>query len=174
MLTSGIGLQPVPLVTGCDRPHACGMRLDQSYREPVTGSLPAVWPPMLLAGSAALIGWFSPWLWLSFLAVVGVLVMLLDTLARHRQYAHMRLALRQAGGLTGHALARFRKARTAWCTRRAVMAAACIEGFERESRQLVRDWGYRPWHVFPDGAFSQRSPFIRLGFWKSVLGLSRS
>jgi hypothetical protein len=150
------------------------MLIEPSSRKSMTGSLPAIWPPLLLAGSAALIGWLSPWIWLSALAAIGVMLMLIDSLARRRQYARMRIALRQAGGLTGPALARFRKARTAWCTRRAVLAAAYIEGFGRESRALIRDWGYRPWHVFPDGAFTARTPFIRLGFWKSVLGLSRS
>lgn len=137
-------------------------------------SLSAIWPPLLLAVLAGLIGLLSPFVGLKIAAMIGVFLLITDIIARHRQFEELRRALRRAGGLTGHALARFRKARTAWCSRRAALAASFAEGFGRESRELVHSWGYRPWHIFPDGAFSARSPFLRVEFWKSVLGLSRS
>jgi hypothetical protein len=136
-------------------------------------SLSAVWPPLALALLAGVIGLVLPFIWLKIAAVIGVFLLIADTIARHRQFEELRISLRRTGGLTGQALARFRKARTAWCSRRAALAASFAEGFGRESRELVHSWGYRPWHVFPDGAFSARSPFLRLEFWKSVLGLSR-
>lgn len=150
------------------------MKLTPSFAFHPLQSLGAVWPPLVLAVLAGAIGVLAPFIWLKIVAVIGVFLLITDTIARHRQFEELRRALRRAGGLTGHALARFRKARTAWCSRRAALAASFAEGFGRESRELVHSWGYRPWHVFPDGAFSMRSPFLRLGFWKSVLGLSRS
>jgi len=136
-------------------------------------SFRATWPPIALAGIASIIGMVSPYTWLSVLSFIGVMLLLMDTLARQKQFIELRMALRRSGGLSGHALARFRKARSAWCSRRAAMAASSAEGFGLESRSLIREWGYKPWHILPDGAFTARSPFIRLGFWKSVLGLSR-
>jgi hypothetical protein len=134
-------------------------------------SLRATWPPLLLAIAAALVGLIVPIWWLSILSVIAVVILLFDCVARDRQFRELRLSLRRAGGLTGQALARFRKARNAWCSRRAALAAAAAEGVGREARNLVDDWGYKPWHVFPDGAFTARSPFLRRDFWASVLGL---
>lgn len=128
---------------------------------------------MLLALGALLVAATSPWIWLSVLGFAGAGLLLLDTWARQRQFLAQRLSLRRSGGLSGEALARFRKARTAWCSRRAAMAAAHAEGFGIESRRMVRSWGYRPWHVFPDRAFTSSSPFLRASFWKSVLGMGR-
>ena len=136
-------------------------------------SFRATWPPLLLLVLALGLAWLSPFLWLDILCFLSVALLTFDTFARQKQFETLRLALRRAGGLTGHALARFRKARTSWCTRRAALAATLAEGFGAESRNLVREWGYKPWHVFPDEAFTARSPFFRLGFWKSVLGFSR-
>ncbi len=51
------------------------------------------------------------------------------------------------------------------------LAAAQAEGLGREARNLVAKWGYKPWHVFPDKAFTRHSPFLKPRFWRSVLGL---
>jgi hypothetical protein len=134
-------------------------------------SLRATWPPLLLAVGAGVVGLIVPIWWLSVLSALAVIVLLFDCLARDRQFRELRLALRRAGGLSGQALARFRKARNAWCSRRAALAAATAEGLGLEARNLVDEWGYKPWHVFPDGAFTARSPFLRRDFWFSVLGL---
>ena len=145
-------------------------RLSQSVRN---WSLKATWPPLLLATGALVIAALSSWVWLSIMGILGAGLLLVDMIARQRQFLAQRLSLRRAGGLSGEALARFRKARTAWCSRRAAMAAAHAEGFGEDSRRMVRSWGYKPWHVFPDRAFTASSPFLRLSFWRSVLGLSR-
>lgn len=136
-------------------------------------SLRATWPPVLLFVLAVLVAFSVPVPWLSGLVLVGACVLIFDSLARHRQFAALRLVVRRAGGLSGEALAQFRQARRSWCSRTAAMAAADAEGHGRQARHLVREWGYRPWHVFPDGAFRRRSTFLRLDFWKSVLGISR-
>jgi hypothetical protein len=164
----------VPLFVGSPVCDPSRMKFTSTFAFRPLLSLSAIWPPLLLAVLAGVIGLFSPFIGLKIAAVIGVFLLITDTIARHRQFEELRLALRRTGGLTGHALARFRKARTAWCSRRAALAATVAEGFGRESRELVHSWGYRPWHIFPDGAFSTRSPFLRLEFWKSVLGLSRS
>ena len=71
------------------------------------------------------------------LAILGCGVLVLDTAARYRQYRVLRMALRQANGVTGQARRLFRRARSTWCTRRAALAAAHAEGFGREARALV-------------------------------------
>jgi hypothetical protein len=131
-----------------------------------------VWPPLLLAAGCLVLalGAFSP-LWLDVLALLGCVVLCLDTAARYRQYRMLRTALRRANGVSGRAKVLFRRARTTWCTRRAALAAAHAEGYGREARALVGRWGYRPWHVFPDGTFTRQSPFLKPAFWLSVVGL---
>ncbi|WP_300542344.1 hypothetical protein [Maricaulis sp.] len=133
--------------------------------------LRATWPPLLLAGGCLAVLAVSPPVWIAALACAGLALLTCDALARHRQYRDLRLVVRAAQGLSGGALIEFRRARTSWCTRRAALAAAGAEGFGRDARRLVEKWGYRPWHVFPDRAFTRHSPFLRRGFWRSVVGL---
>jgi len=133
----------------------------------------ATWPPLLLAVCCmALVRLHAP-LWWGGLCVIGAVLLCLDSLARHREFRALRHSVRLARGLSGEALARFRAARSTWCSRRAAIAAAQAEGFGADARSLVSGWGYKPWHVFPDRAFSLRSPFFRSSFWLSVLGLGR-
>lgn len=135
-------------------------------------SFRATWPPLLLAGLAILTSLILSNAWIHAMAAAGVLVLFFDSAARLRQFERVRHLIRRTGGLEGRALREFREARSSWCSRRAAMAAAAAEGFAVEARELVAKWGYRPWHIFPDRAFSRRSPFLRLAFWKSVLGIS--
>ena len=135
-------------------------------------SLSATWPPLILALGCVLILALSPPLWLAIGAAGGLLVLCLDALARHRQYRDLRRVFRAARGLTGQGLVEFRRARSSWCTRRAALAAAHAEGLGRDARDLIARWGYKPWHIFPDHAFTRRSPFLKWRFWRSVLGLS--
>ncbi|WP_323761342.1 hypothetical protein [Maricaulis sp.] len=133
----------------------------------------ATWPPLLLAvGCLALSRVYEP-IWWAGLCVAATILLCLDSAARHREFRRLRHSVRKARGLSGEALARFRAARTTWCSRRAAIAAAHAEGFEDDARALVSGWGYKPWHVFPDRAFSFNSPFLRASFWQSVLGWRR-
>ncbi|MAK64189.1 MAG: hypothetical protein CMF75_05505 [Maricaulis sp.] len=134
-------------------------------------SLRAIWPPLLLALACLAILALSPPLWIGLAALAGFSILVLDATARLRQYRDLRAGLRAARGLTGRALVEFRRARTSWCTRSAALAAAQAEGWGKEARALVSRWGYKPWHVFPDKAFTRHSPFLKPRFWRSVLGL---
>lgn len=131
-----------------------------------------VWPPLVLALLCMMLalGVFVP-LWLDVLALTGCAILCLDTAARYRQYRVLRRALRRANGVSGRARVLFRRARSTWCTRRAALAAARAEGFGQEARALIGRWGYRPWHVFPDGTFTRHSPFLKPAFWRSVVGM---
>jgi hypothetical protein len=135
--------------------------------------LRATWPPLCLAVVCLTLSRLQMPVWWGVLCVIGALLLCTDSLARHREFRALRHSVRLARGLSGEALARFRAARTTWCSRRAAIAAAYAEGFGTDARALVDDWGYKPWHVFPDRAFSLRSPFLRLSFWQSVLGIRR-
>lgn len=149
----------------------CQMNVSSPLSMRLGAAISSVWPPVFLAVCCLALAAFSPFLWLSLLALAAFGLLCLDTMARYRDYLTLRRAMRQARGLTGPARALFRRARSSWCTRRAALAAAYSEGFGAEARALVGKWGYKPWHVFPDGAFSRRSPFLRFAFWRSVLGL---
>ena len=134
-------------------------------------SLRAIWPPLFLALVCLAVLVLSPPLWLGLTALGGFSILCLDAAARLRQYKDLRRVLQAAKGLTGRGLVEFRRARASWCTRSAALAAAQAEGLGREARNLVAKWGYRPWHVFPDKAFTRHSPFLKPRFWRSVLGL---
>jgi len=138
-----------------------------------TWFLRATWPPLLLAAECIVISRFHDAWWWWFVCLLGAVLLCFDSLARHREFLSLRHSVRLARGLSGEALARFRAARSTWCSRRAAIAAAHAEGFGADARALVNDWGYKPWHVFPDRAFSLRSPFLRSSFWLSVLGVRR-
>ncbi|MBO6846610.1 MAG: hypothetical protein JJ884_03735 [Maricaulis sp.] len=135
-------------------------------------SLRATWPPLVLLFGALLVALVSPFAWLSVLAGLGVLVLALDSFARLREFVRLRGVFQRIGAIEGRALAEFRRSRTSWCSRRAAIAAAYAAGLGLQARQMVRGWGYRPWHILPDRAFSLRSPFLRVNFWKSVLGIT--
>jgi len=135
--------------------------------------LRSTWPPLVLALVCLLASLLHTSLWWGVACGVGALLLIADSLARHREFRALRHSVRAACGLTGEALARFRAARSTWCSRRAAIAAAQAEGFGLDARALVVGWGYKPWHVFPDRAFTINSPFLRLAFWQSVLGLRR-
>ncbi|WP_300552030.1 hypothetical protein [Maricaulis sp.] len=136
-------------------------------------ALCATWPPLLLCLLALGLAWLgaSALPAGSVLLATGAAILVFDAAARLRQAEMIRAEILCIGGLQGSALKVFRQARASWCSRRAALAAASAAGQGRTARELVEKWGYRPWHVFPDHAFSARSPFLRAGFWKSVLGL---
>lgn len=133
----------------------------------------ATWPPLMLAAICAVLALAHGSAWWIGLWLLGTLTLVLDSRARYGEFRELRHSVRVATGLSGEALARFRAARSTWCSRRAALAAAQAEGFGVEARALVASWGYKPWNVFPDRAFSSQSPFLRVGFWRSVLGLRR-
>ncbi|WP_291844202.1 hypothetical protein [Maricaulis sp.] len=135
--------------------------------------LRATWPPLLLAVGCLSLSSLNAHLWWGLLCLAGAGLLCFDSLARHREFRVLRHSVRIAEGLTGEALARFRAARTTWCSRRAAIAAAHAEGFGADARALVEGWGYKPWHVFPDRAFTRSSPFFKPAFWLSVLGVRR-
>lgn len=137
--------------------------------------LTPVWPPLLLAlACLAPVVLLPAPLWFDVPALGACAILCLDIAARYRQYRVLRAALQRARGVNGPARTLFRRARSTWCTRRAALAAAQAEGFGPEARALVAQWGYRPWHVFPDGSFSRRSPFLKTAFWRAVVGLPAS
>ena len=128
---------------------------------------------MLLAAACLLLSLAHAQSWWGLLCLTGAGLLCFDSPARHREFRVLRHSVRIAEGLTGEALARFRAARTTWCSRRAAIAAAHAEGFGADARALVTSWGYKPWHVFPDRAFTRASPFLKPSFWLSVLGARR-
>ena len=135
-----------------------------------TRGLRATWPPLVLLVMALSVAVFVPVWPLRLLAALGVFVLSFDVRARFMDYRRIRVRIARSGALIGAARTQLRSSSTSWCTRRAAIAAAYAEGLGHEAHALVKQWGYRPWHVFPDGAFTTHSPFLRISFWKSVLG----
>ena len=147
------------------------MSTRQVFFDPQLWSLRATWPPLLLLSGALLVALVSPFAWVSVLGGLGVLLLCLDSVARLREFVRLRTVFVHVGAIEGRALAEFRRSRTSWCSRRAAIAAAHAAGVGDQARQMIREWGYRPWHIFPDRAFTPNSPFLRVNFWKSVLGI---
>lgn len=132
----------------------------------------ATWPPLILTLIAAVTVWLSPWLWLTVLGIFAVILALLDAKARYREFRTLRGYF--LDGNMVHSSHMVRRMRPSFCGRVAAAAAAASvrATFARSTRDFYFDQGYRPWHVFPDNAFTMKSPFLRPSFWARVVGLN--
>ena len=61
-----------------------------------------------------------------------------------------------------------RMARYSRCQRNA-MVAACSD--QAKAERYYAEAGYRFWHILPDKTFSRKSPFIKMAFYRSLLGV---
>ena len=131
----------------------------------------ATWPPLLLLAAAVAVSILSYMAGLWFLAIpamMGVFILVLDTLGRIRDFRHAALHLGR-----GRNPARVASTyKFSWCGRKACEAAA--RSVSREVGDAVasyyRNCGYRWFHIFPDNTFTRNSPFLTLRFWQITLG----
>ncbi len=91
--------------------------------------------------------------------LIGCGVMAFDALARQREYIRLsRYTLEQAYGY-----GIVKKMRYSWCSRGVAEAL-----WPRATLIYRHAYGYRWWHIFPDGA---PLVFFSLKFWKGVFGI---
>lgn len=90
---------------------------------------------------------------------LGAFILSLDTVARYRDFCRLRMA-RPRDFLDVKLYAAYR--RHSWCSR------GICEAVFPESKYVFREWGYRSYHVLPDGF---PFVFLKLRFWKSVIGV---
>ena len=92
--------------------------------------------------------------------IVGVIVMLFDTLARYKEYTFM-CKITDEEKLTS--MARYMK--SSWCTRTVAKAAY------PPSREMYKNLGYKFYHILPD-KFHKR--VITKKFWLSLFGFTKA
>lgn len=56
--------------------------------------------------------------------------------------------------------------RRSFCSRQVMIAV-----LGPSTARYYKSMGYRWYHIFPDGTFSGRSPFLNLTFWRKLFGL---
>ncbi|RUT88031.1 MULTISPECIES: hypothetical protein [unclassified Mesorhizobium] len=143
----------------------------------------AVWPPLALASiSFGLAASTSPSLidmgiWDNIAAYGAGLVFMTDVGARYAEFRKARAKIAEfegspALGTVFYQLGTYHK--RSWCQRTALRWAA-TDVLGPRGGMIVTLWykalGYRWWHVLPDGTFSRQSPFLKAGFWSSVVGV---
>jgi hypothetical protein len=133
-------------------------------------SLLAIWPPMALFATSLTVAALPVPLFLRAAAIGGVIILMLDITARLRDFRQVvgRLALDPA--LLNRHIVRYKPS---WC-QRTVLYWAADEALGRESRAYVgrqfAEMGYRWYHFFPDRTFTRESPFLKLKFWRNLVG----
>jgi hypothetical protein len=96
---------PVPLSCLVGRARMASMnRLSAQLRRSLW-YLRATWPPLVLAATCLLASLLHASVWWGVACATGALVLVIDSLARHREFRALRHSVRAACGLTGEALA---------------------------------------------------------------------
>lgn len=144
----------------------------------VLHAVAGVWPPLLLASSglAITLSAYSPW-WLVAAGGAFTGAMMTDVGARHFEYRRARQTLAEHRyspklGSILYRLAAYHQA--SWCQRTALVWAA-QNALPPNGSFIVRTYykalGYKWWHLTPDGTFTRNSPFLKVAFWASFVGL---
>lgn len=92
---------------------------------------------------------------ISVIFLIICIILYVDVYARWKDYTRIRnkpFTIRQAY-----------KYRVSWCSRG---VATYVWG--RSARKYYRQLGYKPWHIFPDGA---PMCFFQIKFWKGMVGI---
>ena len=133
-------------------------------------SLLAIWPPMALFVTALSVASMPVPLVLRAAAVAGVLILVFDISARMRDYRRVVARLALDPSLLNRHVVRYKPS---WCQRTvlywAADAALGREGRDYVGRQFAA-MGYRWFHFFPDRTFTRDSPFLKVKFWRSLIG----
>jgi hypothetical protein len=139
-------------------------------KENMIASTLAVWPPMALFMTALSVASLPVPLLLRVAAVAGVLILVLDISARRRDYRQIVARLALDPSLLDRHIIRYKPS---WC-QRTVLYWAAEESLGRDSRLYVgRQFtlmGYRWFHIFPDRTFTRESPFLKIKFWRNLVG----
>jgi len=138
--------------------------------EPMFVSVLAVWPPLTLFAGALSVASMPVPLLLRMAAIGGMLILLFDISARLRDFRRVAANLEREPSLLPRHVPRYKRS---WC-QRTVLYWAAYRALGEEGGSYVRAqydrMGYRWFHFFPDKTFTRESPFLRLNFWRSLIG----
>lgn len=134
-------------------------------------SLFAVWPPVALHVSALALAGIPALPWpVRAAAIFGAAILILDVAARLRDFRKVARDLKRDPELLSPHVARYKRS---WC-QRTVIHWAAFAALGTAGSKLVRQqfetMGYRWFHIFPDRTFTRESPFLRINFWRSLIG----
>lgn len=137
----------------------------------------AVWPPLTLLLASCAVAATAP-LPLAILATAFGVLMVIDVNARLNDYDKaVKFLLRDSSRPIWHRIGVMAaQHRHTWCQREVAKAAAeTVVSNGAETVELCyASLGYRWYHVFPDGAFTAKSPFLSGKWWRGFFGLSAS
>lgn len=147
-------------------------------------SIFAVYPPLVLMALSLTVTLLLGGVIVGGLNALVMMILTLDAAARHREYGVLRSALQTyerrlrsrapAAGVGRRVMQLIGRMQYSWCSRQAAHAACCAEGYHALAWSQFRGWGYRPWHLFPKGTFTRQSPFLKLSFWRAVIGMQHA
>lgn len=110
------------------------------------------------------------WLPVRVLAGIGLVISLFDIAARIKDSRKVMETLAAAPSLLARHVSRYKRS---WC-QRAVLEWSAYGALGAEARRYVAgqfaSMGYRPYHIFPDRAFTRDSPFLKISFYRSLVG----
>lgn len=127
----------------------------------------AVWPPITLGALAVLPIPTAP---APVAAILGAfaLLMVFDARARLAEFNRATEIIRKGGEV----MLSWRH-RGSWCQREMIKAAAATVGRRHAVSGALHAWGYRWYHIFPDGSFERDSCLLKVSFWTDLLGIKR-
>jgi hypothetical protein len=137
----------------------------------VTGSILAVWPPIaLLCMNLAITTLPVFWVPVRILAAIGLIISIVDITARIKDSRKVMETLSAAPSLLPRHISRYKRS---WC-QRTVLEWSAYGALGEEARAYVSgqyaSMGYRFYHIFPDRAFTRDSPFLKISFYRSLVG----
>lgn len=137
----------------------------------LTASILAVWPPIvLLCMNLALTTLPFFWLPVRIAAGIGLVISVVDITARIRDTRKVMETLRISPGLLPRHISRYKRS---WC-QRTVLEWSAYGALGAEARRYVAGqyaaMSYRFFHIFPDRAFTRDSPFLKVSFYRSLVG----
>lgn len=107
---------------------------------------------------------------LRFAGVAGACILIFDISARLKDYRRVATNLSYDPELLPRHISRYKRS---WC-QRTVLHWAAFAALGHEGKRYVQgqfdSLGYRWFHFFPDKTFTRESPFLKLKFWRSLVG----
>ncbi len=110
------------------------------------------------------------WLPVRIMAGIGFIISVVDITARIKDSRKVMDTLAAAPTLLPRHISRYKRS---WC-QRTVLEWSAYGALGAEARRYVAaqysSMGYRFFHIFPDRAFSRDSPFLKVSFYRSLVG----
>lgn len=144
---------------------------ETSVLQRVTASILAVWPPIVLLCMNLTITMLPIfWVPVRIMAGIGLIISIVDITARIKDSRKVMETLSSAPSLLPRHISRYKRS---WC-QRTVLEWSAYGALGETARRYVAgqyaSMGYRFFHIFPDRAFTKDSPFLKMSFYRSLVG----